>query len=659
MTTNKKLVVTVGVMAVALILALTGIIVVLVTANQRASSAVNVRYTSSDVAVTLSATAYLGGNTHQFTKGGVVGGETELVLSPTVTEGSLSQTSDIASFDLTKTNTYVVFEYVFQNKTGNIDVKIDQDGVPATKENINLTYTYSDAKITNFATLEDNAEVTAQLLPAYTGEETVKYVYIKAQIADLLYDSSLVGDFGWALSKPNEADVNTVTLSIANADLVERSGSNLSNTTVTSDYTYKTLETTVDTEDISILPAVVDKAFVGWSETEGGAVISAINTYSDETHNALRGTTATTLYPVYKDGNVECYMNGQEMTATYSSSDEVVVPDITTYEGSVVKVTAVDSFLSCMATSFFISNTVTSVNTTFLFANENLVSLVVASKNPKYDSRDNCNAIIETSTNTMVKGCKGTTFPSSVTSIGEYAFNGCMGLTSMTIPSSITSIGKDAFNTCEYLASIIIPSSVTSIGSSAFYGCSSLTSIIIPSSVTSIGSSAFSGCSGLTSITVESGNTVYDSRDNCNALIETATNTLIIASKNTTFIPASITSIGNGAFSGLMELTSITIPSTVTSIGKSAFSGCTGLTSITIPASVKYINAYAFSGCTGLLSANGGSGIIFEDTTTWRSSSTLGGLESATGSINVTNPTQNATWLVSTKGYYNYYWGKF
>ena len=152
MTTNKKLVVTVGVMAVALILALTGIIVVLVTANQRASSAVNVKYTSSDVEVTLSATAYLGSNTYQFTKGGVVGGETELVLSPTVTEGSLSQTSDIASFDLTKTNDYVVFEYVFQNKTGNIDVKIDQDGGPATKENINLTYIYSDTKITNFDT---------------------------------------------------------------------------------------------------------------------------------------------------------------------------------------------------------------------------------------------------------------------------------------------------------------------------------------------------------------------------------------------------------------------------------------------------------------------------------------------------------------------------
>ena len=146
MTTNKKLVVTVGVLAVALILALTGIIVVLVTANQRASSAVNVKYTASDVAVTLSATAYLGSNTYQFTKGGVVGGETELVLSPTVTSGSLSQTSDIASFDLTKTNDYVVFEYVFQNKTGNIDVKIDQDGIPATKENINLTYTYSDTQ---------------------------------------------------------------------------------------------------------------------------------------------------------------------------------------------------------------------------------------------------------------------------------------------------------------------------------------------------------------------------------------------------------------------------------------------------------------------------------------------------------------------------------
>ena len=136
----------------------------------------------------------------------------------------------------------------------------------------------------------------------------------------------------------------------------------------------------------------------------------------------------------------------------------------------------------------------------------------------------------------------GTTY--SVTSIGDYVFRGCSGLTSVTIPNSVTSIGNYAFAFCSGLTSVTIPNSVTSIGYLAFYGCSGLTSVTIPNSVTSIGSSAFSGCSGLTSVT-----------------------------------------IGNS----------------VTSIDYMAFYGCSGLTSVTIPNSVTFIDEYAFSGCSGLI----------------------------------------------------------
>ena len=170
----------------------------------------------------------------------------------------------------------------------------------------------------------------------------------------------------------------------------------------------------------------------------------------------------------------------------------------------------------------------------------------------------------------------GTTY--SVTSIRDFAFYNCTGLTSITIPSSVTSIGRYAF-----------------------YGCKGLTSVTIPSSVTSIDYAAFSGCTGLTSIKVEAGNTKYDSRDNCNAIIETASNTLVAGCKTTT-IPESVTSFGSSAFRGCTGLTSITIPNSVTSIEYATFSGCAGLTSITIPSSVTSIGDRAFRGCTGLTS---------------------------------------------------------
>ena len=204
-------------------------------------------------------------------------------------------------------------------------------------------------------------------------------------------------------------------------------------------------------------------------------------------------------------------------------------------------------------------------------------------------------------------GLTGIEIPSSVTSIGHYAFSGCSGLTSIEIPavvteimneafsgcSGLTSIGNDAFGDCSGLTSIKIPKGVTEIGSFAFYGCSGLTGIEIPSSATSIGDYAFSGCSGLTSINVEAGNVLYDSRDNCNAIIEKETNTLIQGCKNTK-IPASVTSIGNYAFYDCSGLTGIEIPSSVTSIGDLAFWFCSGLKDVYYTGTQEQWNAISF-----------------------------------------------------------------
>lgn len=183
--------------------------------------------------------------------------------------------------------------------------------------------------------------------------------------------------------------------------------------------------------------------------------------------------------------------------------------------------------------------------------------------------------------------------PSSVTSIDEEAFSDCGSLTSIDMPSSVTTIGDNAFYGCTGLTSITIGNSVTTIGNRAFENCSFLTSITIPNSVTNIGTEVFSGCTSLSHIVVDSSNQKYDNRNDCNAIIETASNTLVYGCKNTV-IPNTITTIGDHAFKNQTSLTDITIPNSVITIGFGAFINCRGLVTLTVPNTVTTIRREAF-----------------------------------------------------------------
>ena len=193
-------------------------------------------------------------------------------------------------------------------------------------------------------------------------------------------------------------------------------------------------------------------------------------------------------------------------------------------------------------------------------------------------------------------------FPNTVLEVsGENRGYGNDTIQEIVLPKYIKTIGSEAFSACKALTTVKIPDGVISIGSSAFSGCSSLKEITIPDSVTNISNNAFQRCGGLTSIIVSNENSVYDSRNNCNAIIETSTNKLIQGCCKT-IIPNNVTSINDYAFSECKGLTNITIPDNVTEMGYGVFARCEDLTSVTLSKNLTNINKETFMNCTKLTS---------------------------------------------------------
>lgn len=221
-----------------------------------------------------------------------------------------------------------------------------------------------------------------------------------------------------------------------------------------------------------------------------------------------------------------------------------------------VKTIGYEAFYGCdNLISVTIPKSVTSIGSS-AFSKYALSSIVIDSGNTVYDSREGCNAIIKTSENELVLGCKNTIIPNGVASIGDLAFSGCEGLTAVTIPSSVSNIG--------YLV--------------------------------------FSGCPHLGSIVVADGNKVYDSRESCNAIIKTSDNFLVVGCTNTK-IPNGVTTIGQGAFRG-SGIQTLMIPNSVKDIVSDAFFGCKNLKSVNLAEGLETIGEMAFDDCFSLTSIN-------------------------------------------------------
>lgn len=334
--------------------------------------------------------------------------------------------------------------------------------------------------------------------------------------------------------------------------------------------------------------------------------------------------------PLVSDSNQGVLAYGDFIYSVNSDNETVTIVKYTGEDSKVVfpgnidgkKVTKLGEWNSSViksdaVTSIEIPETVEDISDNFAYC-VNLENIKVDSQNKYYDSRDNCNAVVYTKDNEIEIGCINTKIPDSIVSIGQYAFayrnikdiiipsnikkiyryafSHCTALNDIELESGLEVIQDYAFEYCENLTSLTIPNSVTEIQSEAFLSCKRLGTINISSSVNNISSNAFKHCSGISSINVDQENKVYDSRNNCNAIISSKNNVMILGCSNT-IIPDDVKRIGDNAFDSCKEITNIEIPQNIRSIGECAFAYCENLEEIKIPDEVTSIGSGAFEGC--------------------------------------------------------------
>ena len=311
------------------------------------------------------------------------------------------------------------------------------------------------------------------------------------------------------------------------------------------------------------LTRVADHLFDGCKLLETFSIpegVTAIGDYAFKDCAALHGLE---LPQGVENIGIEAFMG-------CSSLDEVVLP-----EG--LRTIGDGAFQGCHnLRSIHIPASVTSIGEAAFYNCPSLTSITVDPKNPVYDSRKGCNAIVEKKTNLLLQACSKTRIPPTVTDIADGAFAFCPGIERISLPPG-----------------------VTSIGSFAFAYCPDLRSVTFPSSLTAIGDRPFAGCPQLSSIDINSENPVFDSHNQCDAVVETLTNTLLYGCRNTT-IPSVVTKIGPNAFSACPGLTTIRLHEGMKSIGERAFAECPNLKEVTLPSTLASIGVMAFKDCKAL-----------------------------------------------------------
>lgn len=311
--------------------------------------------------------------------------------------------------------------------------------------------------------------------------------------------------------------------------------------------------------------AIVTSSGKVYALTKGEVIISAKTTDGSNLEATCRIVIKGLNYNILDFADGTCEVAPGEYTG------DINVPTTTYIDGSTYRVIGIgeSAFEGCEVTSINLPQSLTYIGASAFagckklsaidiprnvceigevaFAScDSLTTMVVESGNSVYDSREGCNAIIHTSSNTLVAGCNGTIIPSSVTNIWPSAFFGCIGLEQVTIPSGVKIIRQSTFEECTGLKHVSLPNTLTFIGNSAFYDCQSLTDIQLPSSLVTIDENAFLGCSSLTSLVV----------------------------------PNHVTSIGEDAFDECPGILTLTLPASLTEIGDEAFKGCKKLKEI-------------------------------------------------------------------------------